>query len=224
MKKSKSAFTKDDLLHTIMKHTKAPLFYVSGYDGMREYCSSRDNLDRIAEFIRKNGIVQNEKEFDIIFVCFNTSLKRYYLESSLSKEYIYIYNNSRHNLKNIGRFLKKTCSLDDVQECGVCFDKIRNDLSSPLFNALTYTCERCFNTICISCYIKMQEESKYTCCFCKMENTVAKKVEVVSSLNKYFYVDREVYNRVIMKVDDLSKNNVCETDLKQELSINFKMI
>ena len=68
----------------------------------------------------------------------------------------------------------------------------------------------------------MQENSKYTCCFCKKENHIEKKIEIVSQSNNCFYINRDVYNDIIMKVDSLSKSNCNENELKDLLTINLR--
>ena len=213
MKKlSKATFSKSDLLKVIDKHSNLNVYYVSGYDNMREYIFNNDeHLHKISTHIRKHN-------YNVIFISFNPKLKRYYIETIFPNEYIYIYNDDKQNLNTIKRFFKKTTSLDDVDECGVCCEKIRNDLSEPIFNALTYTCERCFNTICISCYSKMQNNNKYICCFCKKSTDIGKIVEIVSSSKKVIYIDRNRYNEVMKEVDYMCKSNVYEDVLRNHLT------
>ena len=223
MKKSKNAFNKDDLLRTIKLHSSAFIYYVSGYDNMSEYKISASNLERMLEYLREKCDFKGKvEEYDIIFVCYNPRDKRYYLERAKSKEYIYINNDSRDNLKILVRFLKKPCTWHEKEECCVCFNRIRNDVSCSMYNALTHTCGRCFNTIYITCYIKMQDETKYTCCFCKLETTVPNSIKITihnhdERFIDSFDVEKDKYNKTIMRIDELSREDVLEDVMKREL-------
>lgn len=207
---NKNRFNKDELIKVIKRTIDCQIFYISGYDCMREYIENQENLMKMCDFMKLH-------EFNVIFICFNPKKKRYYIETVSPQEYVYV-ENKRENMYCVERFLKKTSKLDDVCECAVCFDGIRNDLSESIFNVLTYTCERCFNTVCITCYINWQDKMSYTCPFCKLSTCIDKSVEIISKGEKSLYVDRSKYNQVILKADTMAKNNLAEEDIKNFLS------
>lgn len=107
-------------------------------------------------------------------------MKRYYIKKmstrDMAAESVYM-NNKKEHLVDVVRFLNKTSTLDDAGDCQICFDALPQKYSETMFNLLTYTCERCFNSTCVSCYIKSQhvirnKQYGYTCPFCKLSKSV----------------------------------------------------
>lgn len=226
--KNRCTFTKDELLLCIKKHKDYPVFYATGYDNMIQFINNKNtrkpgNIENIQKFINDNRVSTN-----VIYVIFNPKMKRYYIEKMSMKDFnaesVYM-NNKKEHLLDVVRFLNKTTKIDDVKDCQICFDKLPHKYSESIFNLLTYTCERCFNTTCVSCYIKLQSEKKvggqsvyeHICPFCKMNKRVNKK-ECIYVLNKKdCVIERDVYNTKVLEMDAISKETEDESVVKEIL-------
>lgn len=157
--KSKSAFVRDDVIRTIQQNTTSPVVYLPEKE-LNEMLS-----DFIVDVILKNsGILSEERikifEKDVLTVTYLQDKSRYSIWNIKSKEYICIDNTSRNSLKTLERFVKEGLSVDKEKECSVCFDSLTS-------SGLTHSCDKCLNTICLSCFVKMIDKNIYTCCFCR---------------------------------------------------------
>lgn len=213
-------FTKDELLRCIQRTSAdSPVFYATGYDNMLQFVNKKENVRKIALFINENKSAPK-----LIYVIFNPKMKRYYIEKMTTRdmgaESVYM-NNKKEHLVDIVRFLNKTVSLEDAEDCQICFDALPQKYSETMFNLLTYTCERCFNSTCVSCYIKSQHALAsannsygYTCPFCKLSKVV-KNTENIFVLNQKDYViERDEYNKKMMEIDAVSKETEDESEVR----------
>lgn len=144
---------------------------------------------------------------------FNPKIKLYYIEivqtKSLISEWVQVHNTKEH-LFDVVRFLNKTTKLEDVNDCQICFDELPHKYSESIFNMLTVTCVRCFNTICEKCHIKLQgEKCEYTCPFCKKTNKTGKNVKIQLFNEPDCLIDIKVYNEMILEMDTMSKTDSC---------------
>ena len=213
-------FAKDELLQCI-QHTNAdsPVFYATGYDNMLQFVSKKENLCKIASFLNENRSAPK-----LIFVIFNPKMKRYYIEKmgmrDMVAESVYM-NNKNDHLVDIVRFLNKTVSLEDAKDCQICFDSLPQKYSETMFNLLTYTCERCFNSTCVSCYIKSQHAIAsannrygYTCPFCKLSKSVCNTESIYILNRKDCVIERDEYNKKMMEIDAVSKETEDESEVR----------
>lgn len=203
-----NTFTKDELFLCIKKHNDCPVFYSSGYDTLIDLMSKKTNIIPILRFL-----YDNKEAIDIIYVIFNPKTKLYFIEIMHMKNYISEWvqiSNVKENLLDIVRFLNKTEKLEDTNDCQICFDELPHKYSESIFNILTVTCVRCFNTICEKCHITLQcDKYEYTCPFCKMTNKIDKTVKVLSLNEPYRLIDLKVYNKKILEMDAKSKEVGC---------------
>lgn len=219
--KNRCTFTKDELLLCIKKHKDYPVFYATGYDNMIQFINNKNtrkpgNLENIQKFMNDNRVSTN-----VIYVIFNPKMKRYYIEKMSIKDFnaesVYIDNKKEH-LLDVVRFLNKTTKIDDVEDCQICFDKLPHKYSESIFNMLTYTCERCFNTTCVSCYIKLQSEnSEHTCPFCKLKKKVKGKEHIYLLNREDCVIERKVYNEKLLEIDAVNKETEDESVVKDIL-------
>jgi hypothetical protein len=208
-KKNYNTFTRNELFLCINKHKAGcPMFYASGYDNLIDFMNKQTNKSIIIKFL-----YDNREAINIIFVFFNPNTKLYYIETvetkSLISEWVQVHNTKEH-LFDVVRFFNKTTKLEDVNDCQICFDELPHKYSESIFNMLTVTCTRCFNTICEKCHIKLQSEKcEYTCPFCKKTNKIGKNVKIQLFNKPDCLIDIKVYNEIILEMDTMSKTDSC---------------
>lgn len=197
-------FTKNDLIKHIKSVIDCEIFYVSGYDDIMEYIQNNNGMAFVT-FLKKN------LNKNTIFVSFNPRFKRYYIAKTHPNEYVYVYNDKKTNLKNLTRFFNKSFSLDNVSECHICYEDICSTYSECVFNMMTYTCHQCFNTICISCFIKQQEkDNTYTCPYCKVITQLTPYVDVYMKNNQIVQLDRKRYNDIMLEIDTTNERQITQ--------------
>lgn len=170
--KKKTTFTKDQLMKLVyeIKTKDLKLLYDNKIRLNNELFmhlhKDSDLIQRISLFIITEQI---EPTDDVLIVLHDPQKKLYGI---MTRDDYILTENTHEGLKRIKRFLLQQ-NIREEYECGVCYDK------TSTIECVVQQCYECFNYVCDSCRIKMINDNKYECPFCRATVDVTSVFQVV---------------------------------------------
>ena len=171
-KKKTSTFTKDDLMKLIykIKPDNLKLLYDNKLSLSNELFINIQTSTKLIEKISKFLVIQKVQSNDEILIVLHDPKKKLY--AFMTREEYILTENSSEGLNRLKRFLLQQNTRSE-HECGVCYNvKSTND-------CVIQQCYECFNYVCDVCRIKMINNNKYECPYCRCTVGVTEVYRIV---------------------------------------------
>lgn len=176
-KRKTATFTKNDLMKLIrnIKPENLKLLYDNTLSLSNEIFINIQTSTKLIEKISKFLIIQKVESNDEILIVLHDPEKKLY--AFMTREEYILTENSSDGLKRLKRFLLQQNKKKE-HECGVCYEiKSSKD-------CVIQQCHECFNYVCDICRVKMINNNKYECPYCRCTVGVPEVYRIVYNISE----------------------------------------